>query len=262
MSYLHPEHCPEILVLVGDETPPAALGLTPFASAVSAFVLTHPDRDEDGPMLEIVPRSAQGAASLPMIDVPSALSDHICGEATGLVAWLLDENSSGSATVRRRRPQSPWDLVAHVPSPARRDSMFPPMEELLPHRPPLLLLKEVVSFNDQHISCLVDATANIPFADAEGVDCVVTTEWMAQAVGAFVGAKKRSEGRAPQVGFIIGIRKVDFHAPKVKNAADVRVIAEPVWVDRASGSFNCSVIDMTNNNIIATGSLTVHEPGS
>lgn len=262
MSYLHPEQCPEILVLIGDETPPTALGLMPYASAVAAFILTHPDRCEQGPLLEIVHRATPAAAPLPIIETPSALAGHICGEATGLVEWLLHEDASGSATVRRRRPLSPWELVAHASPPAQQENMFPPIHELLPHRPPLLLLKEVVSFDDRHISCLVDAPANVPFADAEGVDCVVATEWMAQAVGAFVGAKKRSEGRAPQVGFIIGIRKVDFHTPKVKNAAHVRVTAEPVWVDRASGSFNCSVMDMTNNNIIATGSLTVHEPGS
>jgi len=262
MSYLDPEHCPEILVLVGDETPPTELGLNPFASAVAAFVLSHPALPGQGALLEVVPRPVADHCTATVIDVPTALSGHICGEAAGLVAWLLNGDSHGSAKVRRRRPHSPWELLVRLPEQAASATPFPPIVELLPHRPPLLLLKEVLAFDDQHISCAVDAKANDLFADADGVDAVVTTEWMAQAVGAFVGAKKRSEGRAPQVGFIIGIRKVDFHAAKVKNAADMRVTAVPVWVDRASGSFNCTVIDMTNNNLIATGSLTVHEPGN
>lgn len=256
MSYLDPITCPEVLVLVGDETPPTELGLPAFSSAVTAFALTHPDVTVGAPVLEIADKRASNAdRNPPTIHTPAELAGQICGEGPGVVAWLLDSNNRGSARVHRPNLASPWDLVIHHGS-----VELPPLAELLPHRAPLLLLGQVVSFDDQHITCTVDPGANALFEDEGGVDAVVATEWMAQAVGAFVGAKKRSQGRAPRVGFIIGIRKVDFHASKVKNAAELQVTATPTWVDQTSGSFNCIVKNMITNELVAEGSLTVHEP--
>ncbi len=137
---------------------------------------------------------------------------------------------------------------------------YPPVIELVPHEPPLLLLSRVVDFDDESITCEVDLEANQMFDDGSGIDLIVATEWMAQSVGAYVGVKKRETGQAPRIGFIIGVRKVDFKLSKVKKGTELHVSAKPVWVDQASGSFECKVRDVNENRVIAEGSLTVHEP--
>ena len=135
------------------------------------------------------------------------------------------------------------------------------LETLLPHRSPMLLLERVVAFSNDGIECVVK-TKDTPFNHEGAIDIVVATEWMAQAVGAYVGATRREKGESPRVGFIIGSRRLDFHVNRVPSDAVLRVHARPVWIDRGNGSFQCRVEEVDSGRILAEGSLTVHEPES
>jgi predicted hotdog family 3-hydroxylacyl-ACP dehydratase len=135
------------------------------------------------------------------------------------------------------------------------------LEVLLPHRAPMLLLERVVAFSNDGIECVVK-TNDTPFSRGGTIDIVVATEWMAQAVGAYVGATRQAKGESPRIGFIIGSRRLDFHVNRVALGADLRVHVRPVWIDRGNGSFQCRVEEFGSGRILAEGSLTVHEPES
>ena len=135
------------------------------------------------------------------------------------------------------------------------------VDELLPHRAPMILLDRVVQFSDDGIECVVK-TIGTPFVSQDTVDIIVATEWMAQAVGAFVGAGRQAKGEKPRIGFIIGSRRVDFHVDRVAADTELRVHASPVWIDRGNGNFRCRVEELSTGRVLAEGSLTVHEPES
>lgn len=255
MSYLNEQDCSQVLVIVGDERPPKVLGLPDFAGAATALLLERTTPETPGAHITIQPRRSTGDSHARRIVTPAALMTHICGEGLGVVEFLLAAQAGESAVVNRPNNESPWEILVHVATDAP-----PSILELLPHQPPLVLLEKVLSFDEHHMTCLVDLKASQIFSSDDHIDVIIATEWMAQAVGAFVGAQKRVTGQSPRIGFIIGARKVDFHVSKVNKDSVLRVSAEPVWVDRASGSFNCTVTDILNNKVIAEGSLTVHEP--
>ena len=130
---------------------------------------------------------------------------------------------------------------------------------LLPHRAPMILLERVVRFSDEGIECVVKTTGT-PFVSENSVDIIVATEWMAQAVGTFVGAGRQKKGEEPRIGFIIGSRRIDFHVDRVAADTELRVHACPVWIDRGNGNFRCRVEERSTGRVLAEGSLTVHEP--
>lgn len=130
---------------------------------------------------------------------------------------------------------------------------------LLPHRAPMLLLERIASCSDDGMECVVK-TRDTPFTSGDFVDIIVSTEWMAQAVGAFVGASRQKKGEAPRIGFIIGTRRIDFHVTRVRTDTELRVHVSPVWIDRGNGSFRCRVEEFSTGRVLAEGSLTVHEP--
>ncbi|MCH2108659.1 MAG: hypothetical protein MK135_04985 [Polyangiaceae bacterium] len=134
------------------------------------------------------------------------------------------------------------------------------IRELLPHRPPMLLLKELIQVDAATIQCVPDTSATSIFAEKEHLDIIVSLEWMAQAVGAFVGSARIREGRTPQIGFVIGSRRIDYHVDRVDLNAQLIVHAAPLWLEKNSGSFQCSVTRQDCGMVLAEGNLTVYEP--
>lgn len=255
LTYLDRQTCPQVLVLVGDERPPEVLGLPHFEGAVTALLLEHASLDDHGPHISIQMCSSSEGMTRRRVTTPVSLSNHICGEGLGLVEFLSSAAPGEAAVVTRPPHESPWEIVVY--SAAQEQ---PLISELIPHRAPMILLQKVLSFDETHMTCLVDLKASLIFSNDDEIDAIIATEWMAQTVGAFVGAQKRSSGQPPRIGFIIGARKVDFHVSKVNKDSVLHASVKPVWVDKASGSFNCSVTDILNNKVVAEGSLTVHEP--
>lgn len=134
------------------------------------------------------------------------------------------------------------------------------ISDILPHAAPMLLLERLVKFTDEEVECSVNTSAGGIFVKDGQIDAIVATEWMAQTVGAYVGATRFRASESPRIGFVIGARRVDFHAAHVEVGTPLRVHARPIWIDRGNGNFKCWVSELGSGRRIAEGSLTVHEP--
>ena len=76
--------------------------------------------------------------------------------------------------------------------------------ELLPHRPPMLLIDEIIDWGAQHASAALTIRPDTLFLEGDRVPAHIGIEYMAQTCGAWAGAVARESGLAPRRGYLLG----------------------------------------------------------
>src|SRR5690606_41142867 len=77
-----------------------------------------------------------------------------------------------------------------------KNPLFDSVEDLVLHRPPLLLLQSVSHWDVGHVEAIADPVDSYLFADGEGnVPAWVGLEYMAQAISAYAGIIDRKSTR-------------------------------------------------------------------
>ena len=85
---------------------------------------------------------------------------------------------------------------------------WPPIVELVPHRPPMLLLDRVLAYDGECVTCETVLRPDSPFADQGRVPAVVGIEYMAQTIAAGAGLRGREKGGGARTGFLLGCRSL------------------------------------------------------
>lgn len=89
--------------------------------------------------------------------------------------------------------------------------LFDSVQDLLLHKPPMLLLKSVAGWSKGELEALVDPRDSQMFMDANGkLPSWVGIEYMAQAIGALAGIEARLANQPLSLGFLLGSRR--YHA--------------------------------------------------
>jgi predicted hotdog family 3-hydroxylacyl-ACP dehydratase len=135
---------------------------------------------------------------------------------------------------------------------------LPPIESLVPHRPPMLLLDAVTSHAETSIECTVTPRADGLFNEGGTVPNVIAIEYMAQAVAALAGLQHHQAGQAPRIGYLIGSRQLVLHVEHFRVGEALSVHAQSIWQDRQSAQFECRV--QRGAACLAEATLTVYEP--
>lgn len=81
-----------------------------------------------------------------------------------------------------------------------------PIEELIPHRPPMILVDKLLAYSSQGACCELTISPSHVFLQSEGVPAHVGMEFMAQTLAAMNGYQARVEGRPPDVGFCLELQ--------------------------------------------------------
>lgn len=136
-----------------------------------------------------------------------------------------------------------------------------PVESVVPQRPPMILIDEVVAREAGGITVLVTIRPTcLFFRPGRGMPSHVALEWMAQACAAFAGSEALDAGGAVKVGFLLGTR--DFRASRAWFAAGerlyVRVRLE--YHDDELANFACEVAEQPEGPAVARASLNVFHP--
>lgn len=118
------------------------------------------------------------------------------------------------------------------------------LEILLPHRPPMILLDEVVDYGDDFAIGRVTIRPTSRFFDPRlcAVPAWVGIEYMAQTIGIWAGAQQLRAGRPVQVAFLLGTRsyRSNMHAFAPDTVLTVRM--DVLYSERNSlGSFGCRI---------------------
>lgn len=140
-----------------------------------------------------------------------------------------------------------------------------PIAELLPHRPPMVMIKSVIGFSleNSEVETLPDVSESNVFYRHElgGVPACAALEFMAQTIGCFAGlAGKAADPNFKQgIGFVLGSRKLELNIDKFDPNTRYTVKAVKCFFDDEMASFDCSVYD-ANRNTVASGLVNVFRP--
>ena len=87
-----------------------------------------------------------------------------------------------------------------------------PVENLIPHQKPMCLVDNLVEFNDQGGTVEARVLPGQALVDDDGqLETLAVAEMIAQAYAAVKGYDDRLAGRPVRQGFLVGIRKIQFH---------------------------------------------------
>ena len=137
------------------------------------------------------------------------------------------------------------------------------LEDLLPHRPPMVLIDEVESFDfeKKRLVARVTITEKQLFYTAGGVPNWVAIEYMAQTAAALVGYYDRhvAPGQPVRPGLLLGTRKLDLKLERFEAGKTYHVVAENAFSDSDAASFVCRIEDDTGETV-ATANLNAYRP--
>jgi predicted hotdog family 3-hydroxylacyl-ACP dehydratase len=120
-------------------------------------------------------------------------------------------------------------------------SEFPAIRELVPQRPPMLLLGDVVAWTGEVLTCAATVSAEWLLVEGDGMPAAGLLEVMAQAVAAMHGLQGRARGEPVRVGLLLGCRELALHVPRVRVGAALRVQAAQGFGMDAMAEFHCRV---------------------
>ncbi|MGH7443079.1 MAG: 3-hydroxylacyl-ACP dehydratase [bacterium] len=132
-----------------------------------------------------------------------------------------------------------------------------PLETLLPHREPMILLTRAVGMEGEDFVAEVDIRPDSLFFEDQSVPAWVGLEYMAQTVGAFAGVESALKAEGPRPGLLLGARTYVSHRQHFRDGETLRIVAHKVLQqDNAISAMECSILDASGLEL-AKAQLTV-----
>jgi predicted hotdog family 3-hydroxylacyl-ACP dehydratase len=116
------------------------------------------------------------------------------------------------------------------------------VEELLLHRPPMLLVDAVTDYSADRATCIVTVRDDPPFGGGGEVPGLVALEYMAQAVGTYVGLRAIELGELVLPGFLIGVPHLDVQVERFEVGERLTATVHRTFGDRYVGSFDTELL--------------------
>lgn len=131
--------------------------------------------------------------------------------------------------------------------------------DLLPHAGDMILIDEVLSFDDEQIRTRLSVRPGGLFTRADGsLPAWVGIELMAQSVAAYAGCQARSKNQPVALGFLLGTRKFECNVEHFPAGAELLIHAQrSLQDDSGMGVFECH---LTGDGIRASARLNVYRP--
>jgi len=134
-----------------------------------------------------------------------------------------------------------------------------PIERVLPHAAPMILIDRIVGWNDTALTAAVTVRADSMFLHPDkGIPAHVAIEWMAQSCGALTGIQALDAGDPVRIGFLLGTRQFSASVPWFPLGSTLLVTVRVNFRDQEMGVLDCTVAE--DEAIRAQAQLTVYQP--
>jgi predicted hotdog family 3-hydroxylacyl-ACP dehydratase len=137
---------------------------------------------------------------------------------------------------------------------------YPPIEQLLPHRAPMMLLDRMIDATATTCTCEVTITPQTLFSEAAGVPAFVGLEYMAQAVAAYGGYKAHLAGEPIGLGFLVGAPQFKTDCQFFRCGQTLRIQVSHIWGGNKLMRFHGTIQDALTENLLQQADLTVFKP--
>ena len=137
---------------------------------------------------------------------------------------------------------------------------YPPLEQLLPHRSPMILIDRLVEANGQEGTCEVTITPHSMFLEASGVPAFVGIEYMAQTIAAYGGYQSYLANEPVPVGLLMGTRRLESYCQFFALGQTLRIHVMHVWGKHELMRFRCTITSATTGTLLQHAELNVFKP--
>ena len=135
------------------------------------------------------------------------------------------------------------------------EAALPELAALVPHRPPMLLVDELVSHEGRKVVCRAHIRDDHPFLQGGKVPALVAVELFAQSAAALVGLLASAGGPSMTMGALLGSRQVQLHTDALWPGDTVDIHCEEVWTIGPAAQIECALF--RDGAKIAEGSVNV-----
>lgn len=119
-------------------------------------------------------------------------------------------------------------------------TVFPAIEELVPHAGAMVLLDAMTAWERGYARCTASIRARAPFVRADGeVESVVTIEYMAQAVAACLGYEALDSGGGVRMGMIIACKRFEAHSGNLHVGDQLDIEVRSIQGNEMLSHFDC-----------------------
>ena len=126
------------------------------------------------------------------------------------------------------------------------------------HRPPMILLDQVLGYDEAQITARVMITDASLFVAPEGVPGHLAIEYMAQTCGAYAGITALDAGEQVKIGFLLGTRNCRLLAPWFHVGDTLLISAALAYRDEQMAVFDCKI--EIDGRLAADARLNVYQP--
>lgn len=135
--------------------------------------------------------------------------------------------------------------------------------DLIPHRPPMLLINRVLELGESHSIAEVEVNTSASFfVKGKGVPAWIGIEYMGQTAALIAGYQQQRGLAGPHLGFLLGTRRYASRTEWFEPGSILRVACTEIAVVGDSlANFNCVIKtgseDGGEENILAEARLSV-----
>lgn len=132
------------------------------------------------------------------------------------------------------------------------------INELVPHKGPMLLLDKVIESGEDHLISQVTIKENMLFCDEHGLPAYVGIELMAQTIAALAGLRAINKGEDIKIGMLLGSRNYHCEGTHFPLHSTVKISVKEVFFEQDGlAVFECRA---TGENTSAHCQLNVYQP--
>jgi predicted hotdog family 3-hydroxylacyl-ACP dehydratase len=136
-------------------------------------------------------------------------------------------------------------------------SELPALRELVPHRAPMLLLDELVAFDERSATCALTIREDSIFAQDGRVPAWAALEYCAQCIAVYAGLRARAKGQLPSVGLLVAAREMTLEIDAFEQGDRLLVDARWDYGEARVGRFDCAVRRL--EAVVVKASITVYQ---
>ena len=131
---------------------------------------------------------------------------------------------------------------------------YPALHTILPHRPPMILIDELLEHSEHEVVCGVTVREGEPFVADGRVPALISIEYFAQTVAAFFAYRGREQSE-PFMGLLLGARELDLHADYLQVGDALRVAGRLTWTGGELAQFACEL--RRGDEVLARAAINV-----
>lgn len=118
---------------------------------------------------------------------------------------------------------------------------YPPVDSLLPHKPPMRLVDSILHEVDDGLVCKVVVGDDFVFLRDGRAEMAVCIELVAQSVACLAGLRDVRAGRKPKSGLLVACRDARFSEGALRPGDELAVQVKSQWVKEPVASFTGQV---------------------